>query len=300
MEGITLEQLQAFLRVVEHGSFARAAEGLGVQASAVSRRVAALEDLLGAPLLLRTTRRLSLTAAGQELAERAGPAVIALIEAADEVRRADTALTGPIRLSVPGVLGRRRIVPALFEFARAHPGVLLDLRVSDARIDLVAERIDLAVRVGKPTEPGFVTKVLARSPQRLVAPLGLVEALAAPLDVAAVGRLPRIARREGGQVIDLPDAARPPVMICDDVETVAAAVVAGLGLAMLPDWLAQTLPKVRLLEMPFPVMEGQIVAVLPAGRRPPRRVRALLDFLSGALSPSASTAAQRAAGEPAQ
>jgi DNA-binding transcriptional LysR family regulator len=226
--------------------------------------------------------------------------VIALIEAADEVRRADTALTGPIRLSVPGVLGRRRIVPALFEFARAHPGVLLDLRVSDARIDLVAERIDLAVRVGKPTEPGFVTKVLARSPQRLVAPLGLVEALAAPLDVAAVGRLPRIARREGGQVIDLPDAARPPVMICDDVETVAAAVVAGLGLAMLPDWLAQTLPKVRLLELPFPVMEGQIVAVLPAGRRPPRRVRALLDFLSGALSPSASTAAQRAAGGPAQ
>lgn len=300
MEGITLEQLQAFLRVVEHGSFARAAEGLGVQASAVSRRVAALEDLLGAPLLLRTTRRLSLTAAGQELAERAGPAVIALIEAADEVRRADTALTGPIRLSVPGVLGRRRIVPALFEFARAHPGVLLDLRVSDARIDLVAERIDLAVRVGKPTEPGFVTKVLARSPQRLVAPLGLVDALAAPLDVAAVGRLPRIARREGGQVIDLPDAARPPVMICDDVETVAAAVVAGLGLAMLPDWLAQTLPKVRLLELPFPVMEGQIVAVLPAGRRPPRRVRALLDFLSGALSPSASTAAQRAAGGPAQ
>jgi DNA-binding transcriptional LysR family regulator len=72
MEAITLEQLQAFLRVVEHGSFARAAEGLGVQASAVSRRVAALEAQLGVPLLQRTTRRLSLTTAGQELLERAG------------------------------------------------------------------------------------------------------------------------------------------------------------------------------------------------------------------------------------
>lgn len=283
MEGITLEQLQAFLRVVEHGSFAGAAEGLGVQASAVSRRVAALEGLLGAPLLVRTTRRLSLTAAGQELVERAGPAVSALIEAADEVRRADTALTGPIRLSVPGVLGRRRIVPALFDFARAHPGVQLDLRVSDARIDLVAERIDLAVRVGKPTEPGFVTKALARSPQRLVAPQALAGSLDGPLDLAALGRLPRIARREGGQLIDVADATRPAVMVCDDVETVAAAVVAGLGIAMLPDWLAQTLPGVRLLELPMAVMEGQIVAVLPAGRRPPRRVRALLDFLSGAL-----------------
>lgn len=290
MEAITLEQLQAFLRVVEHGSFARAADGLGVQASAVSRRVAALEAQLGVPLLQRTTRRLSLTTAGQELFERAGPAVAALLEAADEVRRADSALVGPIRVSVPGALGRRRIAPALFAFAQAHPGVQLDLRVSDARLDLVAERIDLAVRIGKPSEPGFVTRTLARSPQRLVVPVGLVGLLegavgllegAAPME--ALGRLPRVVRREGGQLIDLPGAERAPVMVCDDVETVAAAVVAGLGFAVLPEWLARSLEGVRVLDVALPVGDGLLVAVLPAGRRPPRRVRALVEFLVGAV-----------------
>jgi DNA-binding transcriptional LysR family regulator len=281
MEAITLEQLQAFVRVVEHGSFARAAEGLGVQASAVSRRVAALEAQLGVPLLQRTTRRLSLTTAGQELLERAGPAVAALLEAADEVRRADSALVGPIRVAVPGALGRRRIAPALFAFAQAHPGVQLDLRVSDARLDLVAERIDLAVRIGKQSEPGLVTRVLARSPQRLVAPLGLVGLLDGAAGLDALGRLPRVVRREGGQLLDLPGAERAPVLVCDDVETVAAAVVAGLGFAVLPEWLARSLEGVRVLEVEVPVGEGVVVAVLPAGRRPPRRVRALVEFLVG-------------------
>jgi DNA-binding transcriptional LysR family regulator len=281
MEAITLEQLQAFLRVVEHGSFARAAEGLGVQASAVSRRVAALEAQLGVPLLQRTTRRLSLTTAGQELLERAGPAVASLLEAADEVRRADSALVGPIRVAVPGALGRRRIAPALFAFAKAHPGVQLDLRVSDTRLDLVADRIDLAVRIGKQSEPGMVTRVLARSPQRLVAPVGLLGLLEGAAGLAALGRLPRVVRREGGQLLDLPGAERAPVMVCDDVETVAAAVVAGLGFAVLPEWLARSLEGVRVLEVEVPVGDGVVVAVLPAGRRPPRRVRALVEFLVG-------------------
>ncbi|MFM2247060.1 MAG: hypothetical protein RL071_3134 [Pseudomonadota bacterium] len=283
MEAITLEQLQAFVRVVEHGSFARAAEGLGVQASAVSRRVAALEAQLGVPLLQRTTRRLSLTTAGQELLERAGPAVAALLEAADEVRRADSALVGPIRVAVPGALGRRRIAPALFAFAQAHPGVQLDLRVSDARLDLVAERIDLAVRIGKQSEPGLVTRVLARSPQRLVAPLGLVGLLDGAAGLDALGRLPRVVRREGGQLLDLPGAERAPVLVCDDVETVAAAVVAGLGFAVLPEWLARSLEGVRVLDVALPVGDGLLVAVLPAGRRPPRRVRALGAFWVGVV-----------------
>jgi len=281
MEAITLEQLQAFLRVVEHGSFARAAEGLGVQASAVSRRVAALEAQLGVPLLQRTTRRLSLTTAGQELLERAGPAVASLLEAADEVRRADSALVGPIRVAVPGALGRRRIAPALFAFAKAHPGVQLDLRVSDTRLDLVADRIDLAVRIGKQSEPGMVTRVLARSPQRLVAPVGLLGLLEGAAGLAALGRLPRVVRREGGQLLDLPGAERAPVMVCDDVETVAAAVVAGMGFAVLPEWLVRSLEGVRVLEVEVPVGDGVVVAVLPAGRRPPRRVRALVEFLVG-------------------
>jgi DNA-binding transcriptional LysR family regulator len=296
MEGITLEQLQAFLRVVEHGSFARAADGLGVQPSAVSRRVAALEELLGVPLLQRTTRRLSLTTAGQELAERAGPAVVALVEAADEVRRAETALAGPIRVSVPGALGRRRVAPLLFDFVRANPGVQLDLRVSDARLDLVAERIDLALRIGKPTDPAVVARLLARSPQRLVAPLALLGRLTGPLDPVAFGRLPRIVRREGGQIIDLPNPEAPPVLICDDVETVAAAVVAGLGFAVLPEWLARTLPEVRVLGLPLPIGDGLLFAVLPAGRRPPRRVRALLDFVAGALSLGGAASAAEAEG----
>lgn len=273
-----LDGLDAFFAVVQHGSFTAAARSLGVEPSATSRRVAKLEADLGVALLYRTTRQVRLTEAGRELLDQGGPALQRLREAAEEIRAADAALRGLIRLSVPGAFGRRRIAPLLFSFLERNPEVSLDLRVSDARLDLLAEGIDLALRVGVPREPNFTRRLLGTSPQAFFASEQMFCGAAPPDSVEALAQHRLVLRREGGQVLAPPGLAAAP-LTCDDVETVARAVCAGLGVGLLPVWLAEELPGLVRLPIQSPIPPAQIFAVLPGGRRPPRRVRALLDWL---------------------
>lgn len=273
-----LDGLDAFFAVVQHGSFTAAARALGVEPSATSRRVAKLEADLGVALLYRTTRQVKLTEAGRELLDQGGPALLRLREAAEEVRSADAALRGLIRLSVPGAFGRRRIAPRLFGFLERNPEVSIDLRVSDARLDLLAEGIDLALRVGVPREPNFTRRLLGSSPQAFYAAAQTLCGAPLPARMEDLAQRRLILRREGGQVLAPPGAAAAP-LICDDVETVARAVCAGLGVGLLPVWLAEELPELIRLPIQSPIPPAQIFAVLPGGRRPPRRVRALLDWL---------------------
>jgi DNA-binding transcriptional LysR family regulator len=273
---VDLDGLDAFLAVVARGGFTAAARAAGVAPSVISRRVAALEARMGVALLARSTRRVGLTDAGRELAARAAGPLQALLDAADEVRAAESALSGLVRVSMPGALGRRRVAPLLFAFAAQHPGVSLDLRVSDAAVDLVAEGVDLAVRVGAPREPGFTVRTLGRSPQVFAATPAYLAGRPPLRSLADLGGHRLLLRREGGRVLG---PALPSALVCDDVETVARAAAAGLGLAMVPAWLAEDFPALMVLDAPSPVPPAVVVAVLPGGRRPPRRVRAVLDAL---------------------
>ncbi len=283
---MTLIQLEAFCTVVESGSFAGAAKRLGVQASAVSRRVAGLEADLGLTLLHRTTRKLTLSDAGREFFERSSQALEVLKDAQADLHQADAALIGTIRMSSPGAFGRRVLAPALVPFLSANPEVTVDLRVSDTLVDLVAEGIDLAIRAGGSTNSQhFVVRSLCRSPQRVYAAQSHIDKHGYPATLEDACYQPRIVRREAGQLLDLRLPNMPsPVLICDDVETVALAVQSGLGAALLPQWLAQSTP--GLIEMPmhldFP--DGIYRAILPGGRRPPHRVRAMLDHLAQTLA----------------
>ena len=141
--------LTAFARVVETGSFARAAERLGVSVSSVSRLVADLEAHLDARLLNRTTRRLSLTESGQAFFERCVQLLADLEEAEVAVTAASIVPRGTLRLTCSATFGARHLAPAIAAFAARHPQMRFDVELSERVVDLVEEGFDLAVRVGE-------------------------------------------------------------------------------------------------------------------------------------------------------
>ena len=143
-----LDALRLFLRVAETGSFSRAARDLGVAQSAASRAVAGLEAELGARLLHRTTRSLSLTDAGQRACDHARDVVSGMEALAGAVRSAQAEPAGLLRVSASVAFARAELVPLVPDFLAAWPRVRLDLAARDDRIDPVAEGIDLAFRLG--------------------------------------------------------------------------------------------------------------------------------------------------------
>src|SRR5512139_1182914 len=155
------EGLEAFVTVVDAGSFSTAAERLGIARSMVSRRIAELEARLGAQLLQRTTRRLSLTEAGRDFYERASRILIDLEEAEQSIATGQTALRGRLRLAAPLSFGVLHLASALDEFARKHPELILDIELDDRTINLVEEGFDLAIRIGHLQDSTLVARPLA-------------------------------------------------------------------------------------------------------------------------------------------
>lgn len=172
-----LSSVRIFTQVVEAGSFSAAGRGLGLAPSSVSRQIADLEDELGARLFHRTTRRLSLTEAGQVFYARAGKILVDLEEAKLAGAQPGGAPSGVLRLTVPGSLGRLHLVPAIADFQQGHPAVKVGLVVTDRLVDLVEEGFDLAIRVGRQRDSSLVARRIGTS-RRLVsaavAGLGLV------------------------------------------------------------------------------------------------------------------------------
>ena len=150
--------VQAFARVVEFGSFARAAERLGTSTSAISRLIADLERHLDARLINRTTRRLSLTEAGQSFFERSVQILNDLDEAEGSVRAAAVSPKGTLRLTCGVSFSERFLAPAIAEFAARHRDLVFDLDLSDRAVDLVEEGFDLAIRIGSIVHQGLVSR----------------------------------------------------------------------------------------------------------------------------------------------
>ena len=153
-----LAPMRTFVRVVEAGSFTAVAAEQNTTQPTISRQVAALEEHLGARLLTRTTRALTLTDDGRAFYEHALRALEAVGEAENAVGRRQAKPTGTLRLAVPVVLGRRHIVPRLARFLARYPEVAIDLVMSDSFVDLVEQGIDLAMRVGEITDQSLVAR----------------------------------------------------------------------------------------------------------------------------------------------
>jgi DNA-binding transcriptional LysR family regulator len=281
-----LSDMTLFVEIVERGSLSAAGRALGLPKASVSRRLSLMEERLGAPLLRRSTRALSLTDIGRRHFERAAPIVRdARLAAAEAV--ADTAApSGLLRVAATLAYGRTCVAPALWRFLARWPAVRIDLRLSDARVNLVEEGVDLAIRMGTLEDSTLVARRLARVPMRLAAAPGYLAAAGTPRDVRELERHRAILTRsdldrwqvEGEEV-------RPGWAVSTgDMTVTRDAAVAGMGIALLPGFLCDP-----------DIAAGRLAAVLPGAALPgvdvtaltPRAaartpaLRALLDHLAG-------------------
>lgn len=157
-----LVAMRVFARVAERASFGKAADELDISHAAASGHVAALEKHLGVRLLNRTTRRVSLTAEGAEYLRRCRRILDEIEDAEETLRGSRSRPQGLLRVDVPVAFGRYLLLPALPEFTRRYPAIDLDIRLNDRYVDLVAERVDVALRVGAIQQSGLVARRVAQ------------------------------------------------------------------------------------------------------------------------------------------
>ena len=287
-----LHAMRVYSRVARLGSFARAADQLELSRAAVSEAVAALEAHLGARLLTRTTRRVTLTAEGADFLERC-LRILAEVEAAEEaVRGTRTRPQGSLRVDVPTAFGRGLLLPALPQFMKRYPDLKLDLRFNDRVVDLVAEQIDVAVRVGAVRQASYVARRIATTRRVIVA---------SPAYLAAAGRPLRPEDLAGHRLLGLASGAtgRPQpwqlrgsrtfaefAAVFNLAEAQLAAALAGAGLAQTLDLLAGELIARGRLETVLDGYVGDgppISLVYPASARGSVRLRVFADFAEGLL-----------------
>jgi DNA-binding transcriptional LysR family regulator len=290
-----LMDVLAFVRVVETGAFARAAERMGMSKSILSRRVARLEEQLGARLLTRTASGAQPTDVGQAYYERASGILADLDAAREVVAEAVTQIAGPIRLSAPLSFGVEHLAPALAEFARDHPRVELDVELEDRAVDLVGGGYDLAVRIGNLADSALVARRIAPVRKALVASPAYLDSRGRPqkpADLAAHDLLLygnehwRFRGPKGWEQVRV-----RPRLRANNGEMLRAAAVAGLGICILPSFIAAPSIENGELEVfmrDYPLEEGALHAVMPPGRATTARVRALVDFLVLRFGPEPS------------
>lgn len=286
----------AFVQVAETGAFARAAERMGVSKSIASRRVARLEERLGAKLLTRTAQGAQPTEIGRAYHGRAA-SILAELEAAREVvAQATTEISGSIRLTAPTTFGSRHLAPALIDFARAHPRVDLDISLDDKRVDLVGGGFDLAIRIGDLRDSALVARKLTTVRSSLLASPAYLERRGRPERPADIGahdllvytNLPAASQFRLGDERSRRDVGGAVRMRSDNGEMLLAAAVAGLGIANLPDFIASPQFASGALEMVLPSLrqpEVGLHAVFPPGRNGIGRLRALIEFLAARFGP---------------
>jgi DNA-binding transcriptional LysR family regulator len=284
-----LQELQVFVRAAESGSFSRAARELGLSQPSVSRIIGELEARLGVTLLLRTTRRITVTDAGALFLDRARE-ILAEIEDAEDAARGIDSLRGIIRLALPVIYGTREIIPRLPTFLAAHPLLKVEMAVADARQDLVAEGADVAIRLGELGDSGFGARKLETLETMLVASPLYLKARGTPktpADLAShdcifgpgnFGRDSWSFTRNGTETsVDVRGRIHT-----NSGPGVFASAMAGLGIAMASTVMFAAELKAGAL---VPLLRGyklepvDVHAVFPGGPRPSTKVRALVDFL---------------------
>jgi DNA-binding transcriptional LysR family regulator len=293
-----LEMLRIYCAAVEAESFKEAATRLGTSPQAVTRAVQEAEALMGEILFHRNTRRVRATEAGEAFAHRARD----LVRQMDELLRPkdseiDAEIAGLVRLTAPKSIGERFLMPALARLAEKHPRIMLDLRLSDAISDPIAEQIDIGVRIGFMRDSRFVVRPASRVGFSVIASPKLIARVGEPTDLAALALLPStgfIDRNTGrlwpwqfanGQQFTPANLA----FQTDDGECECRAVVAGLGFGQIVSYLAQPLLRtgkvISVLDSYAP--EAWPVYVYRPQRGPvPARIRLVFDAMLGALEKS--------------
>lgn len=283
--------LAVFAQVVEARSFSAAARSLGMSKSAVSKRVARLEDRLGARLLNRTTRRLSLTEVGAAFYERCARIVSELEEAELAVTHLSSEPRGTLKLNAPVTFGQLQIAPAVPELLARHPELRIDMLLSDRVVDLVEEGFDVAIRIGTLPDSTLVARRLAPDRRVVCATPGYLERYGrphTPADLEAHNCLgysflgAQSEWRFRGPRGERAQRVRGNFQ-ANNGEVLRAALLQGLGLALMPTFIVGRDLAAGRLEAVLEEHElapGGVYAVYPHGRHLSPKVRAFVDFLA--------------------
>jgi DNA-binding transcriptional LysR family regulator len=286
--------MQVFVRVAERGSFSAAARAMGISQPSASQQVAALESELGARLIHRTTRHLTLTDAGVRYLEQATVVLDALAAADAAVKDDPTQLRGRVRVQAPSGIGQQIVAPSLMNFQAEHPDVRVELALDDRIADVVAEGVDLAIRLGPLPPNGLVARHIGRVERAVVASPDYLARHGVPQTPDQLRLHPHV--RFSGSVdhpltLMGPDGpvtiAVAPGFVANNSFVLIAALVAGRGiggvqLPLVRDELARgTL--VRVLDaFGYPPLDMHLV--LPTRRHVPSIVRAVMARIETAVA----------------
>ena len=286
-----LKQIESFVAAAAKGTLTAAAQAEGVAPAVVGRRIDALEERLGVKLLLRTTRRISLTHEGSAFLEDCQRILADMANAEASVSAGGVKASGALRITAPAGFGRRHVAPLLPAFLARHPDVHLSLNLSDRVVDIVHEGFDCAVRVGDMPDSSLISMRLADNRRQCVAAPAYLQRAGVPQHPSELGRheclmLSSDASQTRGWAFTIDGAVthlRPSGRLdCSDGQVLHAWCRQGLGIAWRSTWevegdiAAGTL--VPLLEA-FAAPPNGIYALLPQRKHLPLRLRLWVDFL---------------------
>src|ERR1700744_4525427 len=286
------EALAIFAKVVELRSFAAAAAELALSKATVSKAITRLEQRRGARLFNRTSRRLALTDTGQKLAARAARLLADGEAVENEALAQSVAPRGLVRFAVPMTFGVKEVAPILPEFLEKYPDVSIDLHLSDAMVDLIGEGFDAGLRIARLPDSSLIARRLCAMPRHTVAapsylkrygrpthPMHLAQHRCFGYAYLSTADVWHYSNSDGEQV-----SVRPagPLRV-NNGEAVLPAVIAGLGIAALPDFIigdAIRSGEVEVILKGWSQPEGAVHLVQPPGGPRPARVEALGNFLA--------------------
>ena len=283
--------MEFFSVLARHGSLTSSALELGVSASAVSRRLARLEDRLGTRLMNRTTRRTSLTSEGEAYAKAAG-AILAQIHSVEQsFGRSRERPLGLLRINATFQFGREHIAPAIGAFVRKHPEVEAQLVLSDAPRDLVDEGFDLGIRFGLPPASSLIVRLLVRNRRFLVAAPDYLGRRGTPGGLLDLAQHNCIILRQENDAYDVwrfdsgESVKVKGTLATNDGEIAVGWVLGGLGIMMRSDWDVNRHIAAGRLEPVLPryFSEANIYAVYPERLNLSAKVRLFVDFLAERL-----------------
>jgi DNA-binding transcriptional LysR family regulator len=295
-----LDAIKVFVRVVECGNFSAVAREMGMGQPAISKQIAALETHLGAQLLMRTSRNLSLTEAGRDFYESAVQLLNDLDAAESRVGSRQTSPSGVIRVTAAHAFSRLYVLPRLPEFRTRYPKVTVEMLVSERTSNLVEEGIDLAIRNGTLEDSSLVARKLGESPIIAVASKEYLAIRGTPtrpdeLDahdgVVFVSQDGPRSWRFGNRTEQVSYTPNPSFRT-NDGEQLRSAVLVGLGITQAPLWLfAGDIASGAVQRILWAYEPGTtpLNAVRPASRRQPSKVVAFTDFLAELLAKDAKT-----------
>jgi DNA-binding transcriptional LysR family regulator len=282
-----LKQIETFVSVASRGSLTAAAAAEGVAPGVVSRRLDALEARLGVKLLLRTTRRVTLTFEGSAYLEDCQRILRELADAEASVSLGGVKARGHLRLSAPAGFGRRHVAPLLMQFLDANPEVTANLDLTDRLVDLVNEGVDCAIRIGELADSSLVGIKLAENRRLVVASPAYLEKHGTPRTLAELARHNCLSLgqqrgwlfRDGDEIVSIKVGGQ---LECNDGAVLHEWALAGRGLAWRSMWeVGEDLRRGALVSVldEFAAPPTGIYAVFPQRKYLPLRVRLLIDHL---------------------